>query len=88
MLPSILVSFVYQQCLFWFVATLCCAIINDLRTTNVRSISTYTQRFPELKWLVRCRRLLVISERAEGIHIDCESEDILIEWLAGARGCK
>ena len=64
-------------------ATLCCSIINDLKTANVRSISTYTQQYPELKWLVKCRRLLVISERPEGLHIDCESEDILIEWLAG-----
>ena len=64
-------------------ATLCCAIINDLKTSNVKSISTYTQQYPELKWLVKCRRLLVISERPEGLHIDCESEDILIEWLAG-----
>ena len=68
---------------FDFTATFCCAIINDLKTANVRSISTYTQQYPELKWLVKCRRLLVISERPEGLHIDCESEDILIEWLAG-----
>ena len=68
---------------FELLATLCCAIINDLKTANVRSISTYTQQYPELKWLVKCRRLLVISERPEGLHIDCESEDILIEWLAG-----